>query len=560
MFKLIHKTDSKVAYECHNETFLIGRSEECEIVLNDPHVSRIQAKVRIENRQYVIENIGRNPIFVNGASIQSQFLNNGDEIRFGMTGLVFQETGSANKAAEKPSFSAKTVVLTSPQEISVGPRLICTTPSGDSNIYPLDKKKILIGRSSETDIQLEDPSVSREQGWIEKRDDFYYAVSISETNPLLLNEQVISERQLLSGNQLRVGSFSLTFISDRPEDQKPAAKVIAGKRRKSEWILWLAAACLLLSFGSYLVYRHIYRPWQINSALKSVSQQISEGNYQSAQEKIRQLLAFDLSPAETHKAMELHSQAILAIIQKMAGDGKLNEAKEYLMAYLKQYGAGTEADFLWNQLDFYRLNIGNHLESIEEYRPALRQYAAVREDSPYFEEAQKAILRIWLAYQQQQRNDQTLSQLFKEAETHFIAKRYLTPVNQNAYSAYQAVLVIEPENKLALERIDQMKAFYLAHGEQYFKNENWGRALTYFERYSLIDPESIEIKKKISICRQNFTLDGTPSGKSAPRQSTSNKKREQIKRLLEESGTDSSWIMEYLFEEKSGEKDSEKPW
>jgi len=560
MFKLIHKTDSKVAYECHNETFLIGRSEECEIVLNDPHVSRIQAKVRIENRQYVIENIGRNPIFVNGASIQSQFLNNGDEIRFGMTDLVFQETGSANKAAEKPSFSAKTVVLTSPQEISVGPRLICTTPSGDSNIYPLDKKKILIGRSSETDIQLEDPSVSREQGWIEKRDDFYYAVSISETNPLLLNEQVISERQLLSGNQLRVGSFSLTFISDRPEDQKPAAKVIAGKRRKSEWILWLAAACLLLSFGSYLVYRHIYRPWQINSALKSVSQQISEGNYQSAQEKIRQLLASDLSPAETHKAMELHSQAILAIIQKMAGDGKLNEAKEYLMAYLKQYGAGTEADFLWNQLDFYRLNIGNHLESIEEYRPALRQYAAVREDSPYFEEAQKAILRIWLAYQQQQRNDQTLSQLFKEAETHFIAKRYLTPVNQNAYSAYQAVLDIEPENKLALERIDQMKAFYLAHGEQYFKNENWGRALTYFERYSLIDPESIEIKKKISICRQNFTLDGTPSGKSAPRQSTPNKKREQIKRLLEESGTDSSWIMEYLFEEKSGEKDSEKPW
>jgi pSer/pThr/pTyr-binding forkhead associated (FHA) protein len=560
MLKLFHKTDSKVAYECHNETFLIGRSEECEIVLNDPHVSRIQAKVRIENRQYVIENIGRNPIFVNGASIQSQFLNNGDEIRFGMTDLVFQETGSANKAAEKPSFSAKTVVLTSPQEISVGPRLICTTPSGDSNIYPLDKKKILIGRSSETDIQLEDPSVSREQGWIEKRDDFYYAVSISETNPLLLNEQVISERQLLSGNQLRVGSFSLTFISDRPEDQKPAAKVIAGKRRKSEWILWLAAACLLLSFGSYLVYRHIYRPWQINSALKSVSQQISEGNYQSAQEKIRQLLASDLSPAETHKAMELHSQAILAIIQKMAGDGKLNEAKEYLMAYLKQYGAGTEADFLWNQLDFYRLNIGNHLESIEEYRPALRQYAAVREDSPYFEEAQKAILRIWLAYQQQQRNDQTLSQLFKEAETHFIAKRYLTPVNQNAYSAYQAVLDIEPENKLALERIDQMKAFYLAHGEQYFKNENWGRALTYFERYSLIDPESIEIKKKISICRQNFTLDGTPSGKSAPRQSTPNKKREQIKRLLEESGTDSSWIMEYLFEEKSGEKDSEKPW
>ena len=31
-------------------------------------------------------------------------------------------------------------------------------------------------------------------------------------------------------------------------------------------------------------------------------------------------------------------------------------------------------------------------------------------------------------------------------------------------------------------------------------------------------------------------------------------------RLLEESGTKSTWIMKYLFEDQQGEKDSEKPW
>ena len=80
MFKLIHTIDPKIVYVSHKETFLIGRSEECEIVLKDPHVSRIQAKIRIENGQYVIVNLGRNPIFINGVSIQSQFLNDGDEI------------------------------------------------------------------------------------------------------------------------------------------------------------------------------------------------------------------------------------------------------------------------------------------------------------------------------------------------------------------------------------------------------------------------------------------------------------------------------------------------
>ena len=35
---------------------------------------------------------------------------------------------------------------------------------------------------------------------------------------------------------------------------------------------------------------------------------------------------------------------------------------------------------------------------------------------------------------------------------------------------------------------------------------------------------------------------------------------EEIIRMLEESGTESSWLMQYLFEEQNGEPDSETPW
>ena len=51
-----------------------------------------------------------------------------------------------------------------------------------------------------------------------------------------------------------------------------------------------------------------------------------------------------------------------------------------------------------------------------------------------------------------------------------------------------------------------------------------------------------------------------PQAKAAPSEEASDEQRDKIKRVLEESGTDSSWIMKYLFEEESGEKDSEKPW
>jgi hypothetical protein len=51
----------------------------------------------------------------------------------------------------------------------------------------------------------------------------------------------------------------------------------------------------------------------------------------------------------------------------------------------------------------------------------------------------------------------------------------------------------------------------------------------------------------------------TSRGENRSKQ-TQAEKKEEIKRMLEESGTESTWIMQYLFEDQTGEKDAEKPW
>jgi hypothetical protein len=170
-----------------------------------------------------------------------------------------------------------------------------------------------------------------------------------------------------------------------------------------------------------------------------------------------------------------------------------------------------------------------------------------------------------LAFQQKNREKQNIAQLLKEAETHFLAKRYLTPVNKNAFAVYQAVLALNSRHDLALQRIDQMKTFYREHGDGYYKKRNWSKALFYYERYSIIDPESKKIKAKITACRQQLVsaqkgrnTSDTRSGKLTKKDEK--KKREEIQRLLEESGAESSRIMKYLFEEKEGEKDTDTPW
>ena len=486
---------------------------------------------------------------------------------------INQSEKNPGAVSAKVPREAKTIVMTGKKEKVIGPRLVCTTASGESNIYPLNKTKLVIGRSVEADLNLLDPLVSRKHCVIENRQDGFVVRNVSTTNPLLLNDKPIAEKRLYTGDQIRVGSATLAFISDRARDEKKLDAKMLSPNKRSGWGLWFTVSLLIISVG-YFGYFQAYTPLKVKWALSAVSKQIKLGKYLSAQNSLKHLLDLDLSPEHRNLAKELIAESTLAITQQKAQIEDLNTVMEYLKDYLAQYGAGKESEALWDRLDYYRLSQAHRLESAKDFQPALRQYAAIKEDSIYFEEAHKAIRRIWLAHQQQPRKDQTLAQLLKEAESHFRAQRYLKPVNQNAYLLYRAALSLEPGNKLSLERIDQMKSFYRENGDKYFVEKNWPRALSYFERYYLIDTETKEINQKMIICREKLSnsraLDqkaGSAESSSEKRvrgkQKNSNKqaeKQEEIKRLLEESGTDSSWIMKYLFEDQQNEIDSEKPW
>jgi pSer/pThr/pTyr-binding forkhead associated (FHA) protein len=559
MFKLIQKTNPEHYYETQKEDFLVGKSKQCEIVIGDPHISDVQAKVRTKNNRYFIKNLGQDPISVNGQKTAGKFLNNGDEIALGKTKFLIQLSNKVHQLPHQTSMEAKTLVLDSPTEETVGPRLVCTTSSGKNRIIPLNMQKLIIGRSNEATLKLIHPSISRKHCVIEKQKVGFVARNISTTNPLYLNDQTISERRLFSGDQLRMGTFSITFISDSPADARQATQKIITKTTRSNRGIWLAAM-LIIVFSGYLSYVHIYTPWKNQQRLAEVENQIELGEYLAGRDILKQLLLTDLSSENTQTAKEMLAQITLAITQQKAEKGNADAAKVFLKKYLAQYGHGKEAEALWDRLDYYRLTLGEQLESVNQHQSALKEYSSIREDSLYFEEAQKAIRRIWLAYQQKNRQKQNVAQLLKEAETHFLAKRYLTPVNKNAFALYQAVLSLNPKHKLALQRIQQIKTFYREHGEGYFKKGVWSKALNYFERYSIIDPGSKDIKEKISICRQKMVSATNAGRKNKLAKNEEKEKRAEIQRLLEESGTESSRIMKYLFEDQEGEKKSDTPW
>ncbi len=548
-FKLVNKDDLSSVYETDQRNFALGRSEECEIIINDPHISRVQARVRFETNRFYIENIGQNPMLINGQTSSGQFLNDGDQITLGTTSLRFSLDQSYEETTQPISFGKKTVVMTAlPEQVFGLPHLVLTTETGETKNYPIDKAQYHIGRSEDADINLQDPSVSRQHGMIEKQGNTYSIKNLSQTNPILLNDKAVVAKRLFSGDRIRIGFFSLTFLSDRPEDARPIEeKIITGKKVPG-WMLWLAAACLLLIVGSYLFYRHGYFPWKINRSLDAVAVHISAGHYEAAQVALKPLLTEDLSPEGDRRVKELLAETALRIAQGLAEAGRLQEAEAYLASHLDKYGGGEESAPLREQLDWLHIEIARTLEAASQDQAALSQYALIREDSTVYESAQQGIRRIWLESQQERRRNQNLAQLLQEAHMHFREKRYLTPVNNNAYAIYQNILVTQPDHAVALERIEQIKAYYRQSGERYFTEKNYKRALTYFEGHNFISPESPDIQQKIDICRAKL---------SAPQTETN---RKQVEKVLDESGIESSRIIKFLYEDQNGEKDSEKPW
>ena len=75
-----------------------------------------------------------------------------------MAEILQEEKKSAKVTADVP-LEAKTMVITQTKdrEKAIGPRLVCTSASGQSKIFPLKETKLVIGRSVEADLYLQDP-------------------------------------------------------------------------------------------------------------------------------------------------------------------------------------------------------------------------------------------------------------------------------------------------------------------------------------------------------------------------------------------------------------------
>jgi hypothetical protein len=101
----------------------------------------------------------------------------------------------------------------SPQELGVEPEVV-TLAVNNGDRLEVTKRRTLIGRSKECDVQIDDPSASRRHAELRQEGTAYWIVDLDSTNGLEVNGLRTQRAKLDHGDKITIGSTEISFRRD----------------------------------------------------------------------------------------------------------------------------------------------------------------------------------------------------------------------------------------------------------------------------------------------------------------------------------------------------------
>jgi pSer/pThr/pTyr-binding forkhead associated (FHA) protein len=102
-------------------------------------------------------------------------------------------------------------------------RLVWEKPDGSRAEFPLEARPLIVGRDDEADIRVNEPLVSKAHARIEPRGGAYVVYDLGSTNLTRVNGEVVYERELRHGDEVRFARARCRFEEDR--DKEPDVRV-----------------------------------------------------------------------------------------------------------------------------------------------------------------------------------------------------------------------------------------------------------------------------------------------------------------------------------------------
>jgi len=231
---LISAHDVAEQYEIlGNQPMVIGRDQQCDIVVSQGLISRRHAELTLSDDQLLIRDLkSTNGTYLNDLHISEAIARHGDVLRLDQVAfkvcnpLILETTDPIENISEDWAFIPNEVFpavsqVTESQEsflpeASVTPAsLIGVCELFMGNKFLLDKPTMTIGRAARNDIILNVATVSVEHVELTQESNMWHITDMGSLNGTFINGEKIVSAFLVDGDILKIGSVELSFRSDK---------------------------------------------------------------------------------------------------------------------------------------------------------------------------------------------------------------------------------------------------------------------------------------------------------------------------------------------------------
>jgi hypothetical protein len=145
---------------------------------------------------------------------------------FGIATRTVQPDGGRDEAALPPPdvaagatmvYRSRAPVETqavSPEELGVEREVVTLTVDGEQ--HTVEARRVVLGRSRECDVRVDDPNVSRRHAELRQEGATYWLVDLDSTNGTQLNGRKISRAKLSDGDVIQLGDTDVVFGRSLP--------------------------------------------------------------------------------------------------------------------------------------------------------------------------------------------------------------------------------------------------------------------------------------------------------------------------------------------------------
>ena len=140
-------------YSLEGERVVVGRHPGCDLVLPDPHVSREQFAIELGETCRIVDLGGKNPVRVNGHSVESAELAEGDRIEVGSTEIELRNSATPEGSPASAVAVVQREISETAHRVSLGADTLISASLSDAARVRLD----VFYRLAETMAQSPDP-------------------------------------------------------------------------------------------------------------------------------------------------------------------------------------------------------------------------------------------------------------------------------------------------------------------------------------------------------------------------------------------------------------------